>query len=51
LIAVIALVADDFLDACTAGPHGLDLLGGINQRVAAGRIQPRIRLAGRPSSA
>jgi hypothetical protein len=37
LIAVIALVADDFFDALAVGPHGLDLLGGFNQRFATGR--------------
>jgi hypothetical protein len=40
LIAVIALVADDFLEAVAIGLHGLDLLGRLNQRLDA-----RLRVA------
>ena len=37
VIAVIALVGDDLLEAIGVGPHRLDLLGGVNQRLDAGR--------------
>ena len=37
LIAVIALVTDDLLDAVAIGPHGLDPLGCVNQRLDARR--------------
>src|SRR5918996_4719820 len=43
LVAVIALVADDVFDALPVGPHGLDLLGGLNQRLDARR---RVALVG-----
>ncbi|HJU42828.1 MAG TPA: hypothetical protein VJ691_08430, partial [Vicinamibacterales bacterium] len=43
LVAVIALVADDVFDALFVWPHGLDLLGGLNQRLDAGR---RVALVG-----
>jgi hypothetical protein len=40
LIAVIALLADDIFDADAIGLHGLDLLGGFDQRLDA-----RLRVA------
>jgi len=43
LIAVIALVADDFFDAAAVGPHRLDLLGRFDQRLDACRRVPVVR--------
>src|SRR5258708_36612387 len=43
LVAVIALVADDFFDALALGHDGLHLFGGLDQRLDARRGVALIR--------